>query len=270
MSESSHNSFELQESPDASSSPFVLKSSGAGELLPTPELLRSLGRLARGLSILFWGIPIALVVCVQTAKGDWFRPLGALPPVAATAFLFYGLSFLGQFQKQERPWRTALDRTRFVALINLGLSPFLYWWNRIPANPFFGAVIDVAMLSGLLFLFLLNPLILRLAMMLPDETLRQEAKLFADLNRYLLFGILLLLAASLVVVRIDPTLPSKTLGWLMQVLPVARPIYGFVQAMDRVGLWLLLFFVLLPLAMTMALIWKTKEIILASVFGPER
>ena len=30
-----------------------------------------------------------------------------------------------------------------------------------------------------------------------------------------------------------------------------------------------LFLVLLPLAMTMALIWKIKEVILSSVFGPE-
>ena len=37
--------------------------------------------------------------------------------------------------------------------------------------------------------------------------------------------------------------------------------------LDRIGLWTLTLFALLPLAMTMALIWKTKEIILDSVFG---
>ena len=37
--------------------------------------------------------------------------------------------------------------------------------------------------------------------------------------------------------------------------------------LNRLGLWLLTFFALLPLAMTMALIWKTKETILDSVFG---
>ena len=36
--------------------------------------------------------------------------------------------------------------------------------------------------------------------------------------------------------------------------------------MNHLGLWLLTFFVLLPLATTMALIWKTKETILDSVF----
>jgi hypothetical protein len=37
--------------------------------------------------------------------------------------------------------------------------------------------------------------------------------------------------------------------------------------LNRLGLWLLTFFALLPLAMTMALIWKTKETILDSVFA---
>jgi hypothetical protein len=37
--------------------------------------------------------------------------------------------------------------------------------------------------------------------------------------------------------------------------------------LDRLSFWALTFFALLPLAMTMALIWKTKQVILDSVFG---
>ena len=40
----------------------------------------------------------------------------------------------------------------------------------------------------------------------------------------------------------------------------------FVRLEDF-GFWMLTLFGLLPLAMTMALIWKTKEVILDSVFG---
>jgi hypothetical protein len=36
------------------------------------------------------------------------------------------------------------------------------------------------------------------------------------------------------------------------------------------SLWFLILLVLLPLAMTMALLWKTKEVILESVFGANR
>ena len=39
---------------------------------------------------------------------------------------------------------------------------------------------------------------------------------------------------------------------------------------DRGSPWFLIVLVLLPLAMTMALLWKTKEVILESVFKTER
>jgi hypothetical protein len=37
--------------------------------------------------------------------------------------------------------------------------------------------------------------------------------------------------------------------------------------LDHLSFWTLTFFALLPLAMTMALIWKIKQVILDSVFG---
>jgi hypothetical protein len=240
------------------------------ESSPNAELLGALGRLARGLSVLFWGLPIALVVCVQSAKGDWFRPLGIIPPIVATGLLFYGLVLLGNFQKQERIWSAALERVKLLALVNLGASPFLYWWNRIPTNPFFNAVIELLTLSGLLFLILFNPMLVRLTSMLPDETLRMETKLFAMLNRYLLTGILLVLAAYFVMSHIEPGLPESFLRKLLTMLPFLPQANMLLYFLDRVGQWLVLFLILLPVAMTMALLWKIKEVILNSVFGPER
>lgn len=237
------------------------------ETQSNPELLGALGRLARGLSALFWGLPLALVVCVQTAKGDWFRPLGVVPPLVATGFLYYALTLLGGFQPQERVWRAALERAKVFALINLGASPFLYWWNRIPANPFFDIVVEVITMSALIFLILLNLMLVRLTSMLPDETLRLETRLFTTVNRCVLLGILLVTAAYFVVARIEPGLPAAFLGWLLSLLP--RQLNTLFYVADRAGLWLALFFVLLPLAVMMALIWKIKEVILASVFGPE-
>ena len=38
-------------------------------------------------------------------------------------------------------WRAALDRARLLSLVNFGLSPFLYWWNKVPANTFFLAMV---------------------------------------------------------------------------------------------------------------------------------
>src|SRR5689334_21734281 len=99
---------------------------------PNAELLRSLARLVRGLSALFWGLPAALVICLGTAGAGWLKNFGVVPPLAVTGLLCFGLWQMTRFQKQERPWRSALDGARLLALVNFGLSPFLYWWNQVP------------------------------------------------------------------------------------------------------------------------------------------
>lgn len=223
----------------------------------------------RGLSLLFWGLPIALVVCVQSAKGDWLRPLGVVPPVVATGLLLYGINLLGGFQKQERPWRIILERSRLIAVANAGLSPFLYWWNRVPSHPLLTSMVEVLTLTGLLFLILLNPLLRRLTAMLPDEALRAETRLFTNFNRYVLWTIFALVAGYFVASSLDPGLPDRLIGWWLRVSPLPPAANSIFYLVDRHGALIVLFILLLPVAMTMALVWKVKEVILASVFGPE-
>jgi hypothetical protein len=219
---------------------------------PNAELLRSLGRLVRGLSALFWGLPITLIVCFHAAKADSLKTFGIVPPLVTTGLLAYGLWQLGDFQKQERVWRTALDRAQLLSLLNFGLSPFLYWWNKIPANPFFLAMVMLLTISALLFLGSVNLVLRRLGAMLPDETLRLETRQFTTLNLNLLFATFLL-ALAFVGLGLLHTLPL----WLGII----------VSVIERSSLWFLIVLVLLPLAMTMALLWKTKEVILDNVFG---
>lgn len=228
------------------------------DIVPKAELLRSLGRLVRGLSALFWGLPIALVVCFHTARSDTFRSLGfsmgIVPPLATTGLLVYGLWQLGGFQRQERVWRNALDRARLLSLVNFGLSPFLYWWNQAPAQSFFVAMVLVLIITGLLFLGSLNQVLQRLGAMLPDEALRTETRQFTTLNLNLLWVTFVLAAAYL-----GLGMASKLPGWLR----------SLEVALDRASLWFIVALVLLPLAMTMAMLWKTKEVILENVFGGE-
>ena len=221
-------------------------------LAPNPELLHSLGRLARGLSALFWGLPVSLIVCIGSARAGWFQVYGVVPPLAATSLLVFGLWQMDAFQKQERPWRQALDRARVFAVINLGLSPFTFWWNHLPDVPFFNASLTVLTVSAWFFLFSLNTVLLRLGAMLPDETLRQETRQFTQVNRLLLLALLVAAVLRVIVARI-PEIP-RLLGPL-------------VDAWDHGALFLVILLGLLPLAMTMALLWKTKEVILDGVFG---
>src|SRR5262249_16765074 len=121
------------------------------EPAPNPDLLRSLRLRPRVTSALFWGLPTALIICFHTAKAEGFKTFGILPPLASTGLLVYGLWQLGAFQKQERVWRQALDRATILSLVVCGLSPFLYWWNRMPSKPFFLSMVMLLAVSALLF-----------------------------------------------------------------------------------------------------------------------
>lgn len=219
---------------------------------PNAGLLRSLGKLARGLSALFWGLPAALIVSVRAAKTDWLPPWMFVPVIVLHALLLFGLWQMGAFQKQERPWVAALDRAKLLGLVDLGLSPFLYWSNRVPGEEFFSIAVLVLGASSLLFLFNLNVVLEHLGAMLPDETLRQETRQFTAVNRGLLLALLLLSVGYFCFLRL-PNLP-------MNLRLVA-------YLLENYSLYAMVFLVLLPLAMTMALIWKTKEVILDSVFN---
>lgn len=228
------------------------------ELAPKAELLRRLGKLVRGLSALFWGLPLTLLVYIQTARTDFFDALGFLaifPPLLVSGLLLYGLSQLGHFQKQERIWMATLERARLFAVINLGLSPFLAWWHRLPMVELFN--LSVLLLGGscLIFILILNRVLYRLAAMLPDETLRLETKLFTTFNRQVLLTIPILML-SYIALGFIPYLPET----LRVVLDRAEPM----------GLWVMMFLILMPLAMTMALIWKIKEVVFTSILETDR
>lgn len=219
--------------------------------MPDSDLLCSLGKLTRGLSALFWGLPAALIICAETARISLIQPFEIVPALAVNALLLYGLWQMTGFQKQERPWRFALDRAKLLGLVNIGLCPFLFWFNRMPAQDYFRDAVGVLVISAMLFLFNLNIVLKQLGAMLPDETLRHDINLFTALNRWMLASWLLLLFASAV-------LP----GFLAD-----APDFDIQRWLGRVELAVLLFLGLAPLSITMALIWKTKEVIFDSVFG---
>jgi len=222
------------------------------EPAPQQELLRSLGSLLRGLSLLFWGIPAALVLCVQTAQTEFLRLFGIMPPLLSTALVLYGLVLIGRFRPGETVWITAVERARLLALVNMGLSPFAYWWSRIPANAFFTAAVEAMALCGLLFLLAIGPVLRRLTAMLPDEVLRHETVVFTRMNTLLLSGTLALVAAMIALHHLRwPLMPSDRVSMIL----------------ERLGHWGIWFLILLSTAMTMALLWKTKEVIFHSVFG---
>ena len=218
------------------------------------ELMRALGRVVRGLSTLFWALPLAILVDVETARTDWLGPFGdaaVVPPLLAGAVLVYGLRQLRDFQKQERIWRRALNRAEALAVVIAGLGPFLYWWHRFPSIRFYSFWVAALAFAFLLLLIEINRVLRRLCAMLPDEHLRQESRMFTTLNIALFLTSLAGLAAGLA---------------LYQARDLPRPLAEIASGENPRGLWLALFLNLLPLALTLAILWRVKEVIYLSLF----
>ena len=219
-------------------------------LLSKAELLRALSRLVRGLSAIFWGLPLALLICVKTATREGPDILGLAPPLLATGLICYGLWQLDGFQQRERVWNRVLDRTKLLSLVNLGLSPFTYWWALLPGEPLYAASFGLLVASAVLFLVSLNQLLGRLTAMLPDEMLRAETNLFATMNLYLLGCAAALVTSYLLLTRAE-SLPLV----LLRVVEIAYALRHLI----------LVLLISVPLAITMAMIWKIKEVLLDSV-----
>ncbi len=219
------------------------------------ELMRALGRLVRGLSVLFWALPAAVVVDVETARTDWLRFLGnaaILPPMLAGAALYYALHQMRDFQKQERVWHHVLNQAEALAVVNAGLGPFLYWWRRFPEDHLYASCwVAVLALCFLLLLIQINQALRRLCAMLPDEALRHESSLFTTLNITLFSFSFAVLAICLGLARVHH-LPSGLIN--------------IATGDNPRGLWLVLFLNLLPLALTLAILWRIKEVLYFSIF----
>lgn len=223
---------------------------------PNPELLRALGRLVRGLTALFWGLPLAFIVCVHTGLKTRLdlRLFDVFLPPATTGLLLYGVWLLASFHPQESIWMRAVDRSRALALVLTGFSPFLYWHVALPEIPAFSTAVWFLAVFAVLFLFHLNYLLQRLVAMLPDEALRQETMTFTRLNHLILAGLPLALILS------------QSLPHLLTGTDHAARLIRAWQQLGQAEEWLFLLFTLLPVATTMALVWKIKEVVLHLVF----
>jgi hypothetical protein len=165
--------------------------------------------------------------------------------------LLFALAQLRQFQRQERIWQNALTRADSLALINAGLAPFVFWWRRFPEVSYYAMAVGLLALSSLLFLMQINRVVQRLAAMIPDENLRAETAVFGAFNIWLLTVVFAALTLWFAAWR-WPGLAFSVRLWL--------------AALRGRGLWVILFLTTVPLALTMALLWKIKEVVLAGIF----
>lgn len=201
--------------------------------------------MARGLSAIFWGLPLALLICVRASAANWLKTPDAIHPVAALGLVCFGVWQLqspGGAEGSRQSW--SLELSRGLALVMVGLSPFIFFWNRQPEQPFFGHCLMALAVSGLLFLLGFNQVIHRFEGLFADGLARAEIRLFSRMNG---ISILVLLTGTVFFLLVREL--SATHAWMAYVGGRLLP----------VGFFTLLVFALLPITMTMTMTWKIKE-----------
>ena len=209
-----------------------------------------LASVMRGLSAIFWGLPLTLLAYARHFLSTWPSPYDLLLPVIGSGSLLVGVSLMRRLHRGERVWQRSLLLTQILAMMMVGLSPFLFLWSRLPQVEMYARAVLILLGVAFAFALALTGMLVRLAALLPDETARGDARMFHALSLYVvavLFG-----AGAAVYFRLSP-IP------LSDFLALPRQPYGF----GRQALLLLL--TLVPVAMSMAVAWKLKEVALAVV-----
>jgi len=210
--------------------------------------------LLRGLSTLFWSLPLSLLVSIQTLVTDNLRGMGVVPPVLCTGALLFGTQCLNYFNPEGEFWRLRANQLRLVAVILVGLSPFVYFWNRYPGEDYFRSSIFMIGLAAFAFLLFLNRLLRELAPIIPRPELNAETQLFTNINTNLIYF-------------------SIAISLVFAVLPYLSFLPGIflvrIEMLESIKRTLLLFLFLFPLSLTMTLLWKYKECVVEEAFREE-
>jgi len=216
------------------------------DVSPAPSQFpaRALPGLIQGLAGLAWALPLGVVVCVQTARQIGFWSLGLWPAVAVTGWLYLCTLRLPSSFNPGSSWDSSLRRSRSLALLLWGLSPFLYWHARLPDHPWFTLMTGTAGLAGWWLLIEVNRFLPAAAASFEDPRLIHEIRGLCHLNRviFLLGGLVWLTAR---VLEQADSLPA----------PAER--YGLLLRRLEAPLWM--FFLVAPLALTLTCLWKTRE-----------
>ena len=235
-----------------------------------PDLMPSLRQLVRGLEILVWALPFSLLVCMQEIMGSEWESWGALPLLLSMALLWYGTSRMKCFQPQEGVWQSAVRMSEVLAIIMVGLVPFLHWQQTIPdqAAAFYSpeqkhVVYSVIIFcaASVMFLLNLNHLLNRLVAMLPDPIQRADIRFFVIVNFVLFLPLMLSMCLS--------QLSLPLYNWFAQNHPQLAQRIGSVLGLENFLHLVTLWIATLIVATSMAMLWKTKEAILNSVFSLE-
>jgi len=219
---------------------------------PSTEVVRTLKFLVKGLSSLFWSLPLIFIISIHTAIAGMPEPFSFFPILASITLFLYSLHQLKKFKQDKNGWQNAVDKAFYASFIMLWLCPYLHWWHKVPENSHITLAVNLYIVFGLISMLFLNKALALLVVYLPDETIKTDTQIFSDLNRQFIVSVLVIFIIFVVL--------DKFTDLKYSILPRNFLLGGR-------SLWLLTFSILIIVSITMGLVWKIKEFIFSSVFS---
>lgn len=223
---------------------------GAGRvaLVAGPQLeSRDLVALAQGLSCWLWGIPAAVLLSIREMPFEWGMPFQV--PLFAVPYLLVlvGAFKMARIRSCGDRWRSEARRALGLCLFALYLAPFLFWWRRWPQSVYLMGNVWVLIACGIALLAQVNRLVRSLGAALGDPALAAEAELFRAVV-WIVLGLPTLAAFVYVIAASFRTGEHVTLRFEAALL--ATPSWGLAL-------------LLVPLSITLALVWRAKDLALS-------
>jgi len=211
------------------------------ESLSRPAPADALARVMRGFSCVFWGIPFSVLLFAGAI--DLRLPFAARAPayVLGVFLVYCGVVYFQRALLPGARWNSLVRELLFVLLIEVYLSPFVYWWRRMPHMPYYVANLIILLMCTAWGIFILNQLAAEIARSLREKAFAVEAQICAWLA-------LVIMSIPTGHVLVRSVLAARSYGMAP----------GEVIGDGRAAAWVFGIGII-PFAITMMISWKTKE-----------
>ena len=227
---------------------------------PVGVSARDLVHVAQGLYFIFWGLLVSIVVGTQILATLWLRSFAELFLAAGVLATLVGAwrltqARLDRLQPAElsRRWRV---RTRWIFWLAMLLAYFcvlFFMWRRAVDSLYLQVNALVFVGVGICYLILLSRTVAALALGLGNDELALESRLFNASN----IGLLLL-----------PFLGALGYVAVMAVRRESDLLDEFNLLLSQLNTLTALVF-LLPLSLTLAVVWAAKDMALRRLEGSD-
>lgn len=201
--------------------------------------------LIRGFACLFWGIPISLLVFSRLPDLRLGTHLYVPVHLFGLLLMYRGTLQLQRANLLTLRWGGLVRQLMLALVLQVYLSPFVFWWKRMPGVPLYQANLLLLAAVAMYTLRLVSRLAGEWGARLDDRVFRSEAAISGwTALGFLALPILLVPAGLWLLLRGGSWDESLALA---------------TQAAATWPRWTLLLFAV-PASFTMAVAWKAKEL----------